>query len=63
MTKIIMLFWVLTDGGQITEPQRIEGFMSMEACQVAAESFTESNPRSEATHKYAKIAMCLEVPK
>lgn len=63
MTKIIMLFWVLTAEGQITEPQEIGGFLSMEACEVAAESLTEKNPKEQRTHGYAVIATCVEVPK
>lgn len=63
MTKIIMLWWVLTDGGQITEPQKFEGWRSMQECQTAAESFTMSNPKHQATFKYAVAAMCVEVPK
>lgn len=63
MTKIIMLFWVLSHSGDVTEPQKIEGFVSMEACQIAAESLTESNPKEKATHRYAVVAQCLQVPK
>lgn len=63
MTKIIMLFWVLTDAGQVTEPIEYDGWRSMEECRTAAESFTESNPKLRNTHRYAVIATCVEVPK
>lgn len=63
MTKIIMLFWVLTAEGQITEPQEIGNFRSMEECEAAAVSLTESNPKEQRTHGYAVIATCVEVPK
>jgi hypothetical protein len=62
MTKIILLFWVITNG-DITEPQEIGSFKSMEACQVAAESLTESNPKEKRTYKYNVIATCVVVPK
>ena len=63
MTKVVMLFWVLSHSGEITEPQRIEGFKTIEACEVAAESLTESNPKEKATYRYAVVAQCLQVPK
>lgn len=63
MTKIVLLFWILTDGGQITEPQKFEGWKSMSECETAAESLTESNPKLRNTYKYAMIATCVEVPK
>lgn len=63
MMKIVMLWWVLTDAGQITEPQRFEGWRSMDECETAAESLVMSNPRQQATFKYNVAAMCMEVPK
>ena len=63
MTKIIMLFWVLTDTGAVTEPQEIGNFRTMEECEVAAVSLTETNAKLKATHKYAIIAQCIVVPK
>lgn len=67
MSKIIMLFWVMTSSGEITEPQRIGddtiGFRTMEACEIAAESLTETNPKEQRTHGYAVIAKCIEVPR
>ena len=61
MTKIVLLFWVLTDGGNITEPQQFDGWLTMHACLTAAESLTEENPK--VTNKYAVIAQCVEVPR
>jgi hypothetical protein len=61
MTKIILLFWVLTANGNITEPQRFEGWSSMAECEVAAVSLTEENIQLKATHKYAVIARCIQV--
>lgn len=63
MTKIIMLFWVMTTNGDITEPQEIGNFLTMEACEIAAESLTESNPKEKRTYGYAVVATCLSVPK
>jgi hypothetical protein len=62
MTKIIMVWWVITSAGEITEPVVWEGWMSMEACEIAAESFTAPNPKSR-THKYGIVASCQVVPK
>jgi len=60
--KVILLFWVMVNNG-VTDPQRIEGFKTMEDCQAAAESLTEANPKAKQTYKYALVAQCLEVPK
>ena len=62
MTKIVLMFWVMTSG-DVTEPQEIGSFPSMEACQIAAESLTASNPKEKKTYKYAVIAQCISVPK
>lgn len=62
MTKIILLFWVITNGN-ITEPQEIGNFLSMEACEIAAESLTEANPKEKKTYRYNVVAMCMVVPK
>ncbi len=63
MTKIVMLWWVLTDAGQVTQPEVIEGWRSLAECETAAVSLTESNPRLRATYKYNVAAVCMEVPK
>lgn len=62
MTKIILLFWVLSDVG-VSEPQEIDGWRTMEECEAAAVSLTEANPKSQNTYRYALIAQCLTVPK
>jgi len=61
MTKIILLFWVITSS-DITEPQQIGNFMTMEACRIAADSLTEPNPKDTVTG-YAVVAKCVVVPK
>ena len=63
MNKIVMLFWVLTDAGQVSQPERIEGWRSMDECETAAESLVVSNPQMKATFKYNVAAMCIEVPR
>lgn len=63
MNKIILLFWVLSSDGSVTEPQEFDGWFSMAECEVAAESLTESNAKAKATYKYAVIAQCITVPK
>ena len=62
MTKIIMMFWVLTNSN-ITEPVEIGNFRTMEECEVAAHSLTVSNPKEKRTFGYVVIARCIEVPK
>lgn len=62
MIRYALLFWVL-HGGNVTEPQMIEGFRTEQECLVAAESLTESNPREETTHRFAVIARCVVVPR
>lgn len=65
MTKVILIFWVMTNTG-LSEPQTIGadglGFTTMEACQIAAESLTEPNPK-DTTSSYAVIAKCVTVPR
>lgn len=63
MNKIILLFWVLSSDGSVTEPQEIDGWFDMAECEAAAVSLTESNPKAKATYKYAVVAQCLTVPK
>jgi hypothetical protein len=58
-----MLFWVLTETGQVTEPREWDGWKTMEECETAAESFTEANPKLRNTYRYAIVAQCVEVPK
>ena len=61
MTKIVMVWFVMT-GATVTEPVEWDGWRSMEECKIAAESFTEPNPKDNATG-YAVIAKCVEIPK
>jgi hypothetical protein len=61
MMKIMLIWWVMTDSG-ITEPVEYDGWVSMEACEIAAESLTEPNPKDDSAG-FAVIARCVEVPK
>lgn len=61
MTKIILLFWILGPGGEITEPQRIEGFRSLADCQALVDTLVEPNPRDQFSMQ--GTFRCLEVPK
>lgn len=62
MTKIVLMFWALVPG-DVTEVTLIDGWFSMEECETAAESLTESNPRTIADMKMNVVAKCMEVPK
>ena len=53
----------MTAAGGITDPVEIDGWMTMEECETAAESFTISNPKIVNDIRYAVIATCKEVPK
>lgn len=63
MTKIVMVWWIITANGFSTEPVEWDGWMSMEECETAAESFTETNPRRTSPVQYGIVAKCVEVPK
>jgi len=63
MTKIVLYWWVMTATGGITEPIEIDGWKTMEECEIAAESFTISNPKIKNEIHYAVIAICKKVMK
>jgi hypothetical protein len=62
VTKIILIFWAFTTSGS-PEKTIIEGWRSMEACVIAAESLTASNPTLIADMKLRLVAKCVVVPK
>jgi hypothetical protein len=61
MTEIVLFLWVITSG-DIALTQ-IDGFLSMEACEAAAESFTENNPKKVNDIPFGMVAKCEIVPK
>lgn len=60
MTKIIMLFWVLSPKGDIVAHE-IGDWYTMERCNAAAVSLTEPNPADGWSPLIA--VRCMEVPK
>ena len=62
MSKIVLIWWVVTSSGQITEPIEWDGWMSMDECETALESFTEPGPQST-TFNYGIVGYCKEIPK
>lgn len=62
MTKIVMVWWIITSAG-VTEPIEWDGWMSMEECQTALDSFVMPNPRRSSPEPYGIVGKCVEVPK
>lgn len=61
MKEIVLFLWVVTSG-DIALTQ-IDGWVSMEECEAAAESFTANNPRKVSDIPFGMVAKCEEVPK
>jgi hypothetical protein len=56
MKEIVLFLWVVTS-------TQIDGWMSIEECETAAESFTADNPRKVSDIPFGMVAKCQEVPK
>ena len=61
MKEIVLFLWVVTNGDIALK--EMPGWMSMEECETAAESFTARNPKVVSDIRVGMIAMCQEVPK
>jgi hypothetical protein len=62
MTKIVMIWWVITNAGAITEPVEWDGWKSITECETALESFTHPGLQTR-TWKFGIVGYCKEIPK
>lgn len=60
--KIVLIWWVMSNAGAITEPVEWDGWMTMKECETALESFTEPNLKTQ-TWRYAIVGYCVERPR
>lgn len=60
MLKIILVLWTLSPTGHI-DRLVVDGWYTMEACEVAIDSFIAANPADQWQMQMA--ARCVEVPK
>jgi len=62
MTKIVLVWWVISSTGAVTQPIEWDGWLTMKSCEIALESFTAPNPKAT-DYKYGIIGKCVEVHK